>query len=529
MARLPGTSNNDTLSGTTADDSIYGGLGDDSLTGNGGHDIIMGGLGNDTLIAHGHGGGLYGDAGNDYIDARKTGFGQFHIWGGTGNDRIVMSLTNNAGWGSQAYHVYGGEGADRFEFTGVGTTNVVSFSRIDDFDASRDSIWVDGQQINLNALPANMRVVNYVGQQFLLIGNSVVIALEGARLADEFSAFGTSGAEEAHFWSMTSNGGSFPTAIFSQPTVAFVDQVNFVPYSTYAAVDAGLNRISSSGAITGTAAGDYIWAWDSAETNDSILGGLGNDVIDANTGRDTVYGGDGNDLIAGGIDRDLLYGDAGADQIWGGGQNDVIYGGAGDDRLHGGTGNDQVFGGLGNDIVNGNDGNDDLRGDDGHDNIGGQNGHDALYGGAGNDTLTGGNDNDSLWGDAGNDSLVGGAGADRLQGGAGRDVATGGTGNDVFVFQTGDMTLWGATSGTVDERMAQMDLITDFVIGQDKINFAGIAGITSVADFTVWKYTVGTNVHFAMHHAACGQRIVVDVADTVDWASFTASGNFIFS
>ncbi|WP_430463354.1 calcium-binding protein [Tabrizicola sp.] len=572
MANISGTSGNDSLVGTAENDHIHGHAGNDTIIGNGGQDHISAGAGDDRVIHHGRGGGIYGGAGNDYLEASKTGYGQFHIWGDTGNDRIVMSLTNNSGWGSQAYHVYGGEGADRFEFTNAGSTNLYSFTRIDDFDASRDSIWVNGQQLNLNALPANMRIVNYVGQQFLLIGSNVVIALEGARLSDEFSGFGVSQGEEAHFWSMTSAATGFPTAIFNQPTVAFIDQVNFVPYATYSAFDAGLNRIATDGVangvsvpVNGSAAGDYIWVWDSALTSNVINGLGGNDVIDANTGRDTVYGGDGDDLIAGGIDRDTLYGDNGNDQIWGGSQNDVLFGGAGNDRLHGGTGNDvlngglgndtlhgdeghdllrgddgndnmgglngndTLFGGAGNDIVNGNDGNDDVRGDDGNDNISGQNGNDRLYGGTGNDTLTGGNDNDSLWGDAGNDSLVGGAGNDRIQGGAGRDSATGSSGNDVFVFQTGDMTNWGATTGTTAERMAQLDLITDFVIGQDKIHFAGISGITSVSDFTVWQYTVGTNVHFAMSHSATGQRILVDVADTVTWSQFTASTNFIFS
>ncbi len=529
MATYHGTTGNDSYLGTTGNDMIHGNAGNDTLNGNGGQDHIDGGAGNDTITISGTGGGGSGGEGNDIFYSTKQGYGQYHLWGDRGNDRFVISLANQVGWGSQGHHLYGGEGADQFEFTGVSLTNEYSFSRIDDFDASRDSIWVSGVKLNFAALPSNMRVVNYVGQQFLLIGTKTVIALEGARLSDEFSGFGTSQAEEAHFWSKTATATGFPTAIFNQPTAAFIDQVNFVPFSAYSAVDGALNRIHAHGTINGTAGNDYVWAWNPDTTSDSILGGAGNDVIDANTGRDTVYGGEGHDLIAGGVDRDVLYGDNGNDQIWGGTQNDSLYGGAGDDKLHGGSGNDDVRGGVGNDTVNGNEGNDVLRGEDGNDNIGGQNGNDTLYGGAGNDTLTGANGNDTLIGDAGNDVLNGGANNDRLTGGAGRDAVTGSTGNDVFVFQTGDMTNWGATTGTTDQRMAQLDVITDFVIGQDKINFAGISGIDSVSDFTVWKYTVGSNVFFAMHNAASGQRILVDVAYTVEWADFTAASNFIFS
>lgn len=39
---------------------------------------------------------------------------------------------------------------------------------------------------------------------------------------------------------------------------------------------------------------------------------------------------------------------------------------------------------------------------------------------------------------------------------------------------------------------------------------------------------VGTNAYFAMHHEASGQRILVDVADNVEWSQFTAASNFIF-
>lgn len=592
MVHYNGTSGNDNYVGTTGSDHINGGDGNDTLNGNGNPDYqnddhIYGGNGNDRIIINGRGGGAWGGTGDDIIESAKLGYGQFHFWGDTGNDRIVMSLANNVGWGTQAYHAYGGEGADRFEFNGVGTTNEYYFSRIDDFDASRDSIVVDGQVLNLNALPSNMRVVNFVGQQFLLIGNNVVIALEGARLAVEFSGYGTSQAEEAHFWSKAgdpANGvPAFPTEIFSQAAVAFVDQVNFVPWASYSTVNASLNRINGNGTINSGATNDYIWAWNASTTSDSISSGAGNDVIDANTGRDTVYGGDGNDLIAGGIDRDTLYGDAGNDQLWGGSQNDFLYGGTGRDALNGGTSNDRLQGGADHDSLSGDDGNDSLYGEDGNDNLGGQNGNDLLYGGLGNDTMWGDADEDSLYGDDGNDQmhgqtgndrvygglgndivngndgndrvygdsgndniggqngndlayggsgqdiLTGGSGNDSLYGGAERDQVTGNSGNDVFVFQAGDMISWNNLTAAERENSASYDLITDFVIGQDKINFSGVAGATQVSDFTIWKHTEGTNVFFFMDIKSTHERVLVDVADTVTWSQFAVASNFIFN
>jgi Ca2+-binding RTX toxin-like protein len=497
MALLQGTVGNDSLLGTTADDEIFGAAGNDTLRGGGGFDSIFGGGGNDLIfltitgaLQHGLEYSAFGGDGNDVITVNRTGYGQTHAWGGSGDDRIIMNLAGPQGTGTPAIHVYGGEGADRFEFTNTATAAGITFSRIDDFDASQDSIYVNGQLLNLSALPSGMRVVNYVGQQFLLV-DQTVIALEGARLAVEFSDFGKSGLEELHFWTNSSTSSGFPD-IFSAATTAFVDPVNFVPYSTYSAVDASLNRLNDYGTITGSVGSDYIWAWNSNITSDSISGGNGNDVIDANVGRDTVSGGDGNDLIAGGIDRDTLAGDAGADRVWGGSQNDSVTGGVGDDSLNGGTGNDILRGGNEADVVQGN------------------------------------SDADLLFGDAGNDRLFGGNGADFLRGGAGADEMTGGAEGDTFAFATGEMVTWGSTVGTTDDRFLQLDIVNDFVVGQDKLRFINQPGVASVADLTIWKVTISGNAYFAVATPVGGERILVDVADNVSYADFATTGNFLF-
>ena len=76
------------------------------------------------------------------------------------------------------------------------------------------------------------------------------------------------------------------------------------------------------------------------------------------------------------------------------------------------------------------------------DTISGGNGKDTILGGAGNDSIYGGNENDKLQGDAGNDTL---------NGGAGNDTLTGSAGSDVFVYESGN------------------DIITDYKVGEDKI------------------------------------------------------------
>ncbi len=109
-------------------------------------------------------------------------------------------------------------------------------------------------------------------------------------------------------------------------------------------------------------------------------------------------------------------------------------------------------------------------GSGGVDTIYGMNGNDTLEGRSGDDFIRGGDGNDILRGDDGNDRLFGDAGNDVLFGGKGNDVMTGGTGNDVFAFATGDF------------GVGNMDKITDFVRGQDKLDF-NLVQLSSGGDF----------------------------------------------
>ena len=306
------TNSDDYYAGTSAAEHIIGRQGNDTIVGGGGSDTLNGWAGDDQLISHGAGGLLSGDTGDDYLEAKKTTYGQYHMYGGEGDDTFVMHLDNNHGWGHQGFHVYGRDQADEFHFVGVGTTNAPMLSRIDDFDASQDSIWVDGTEIDLHALPANMRIVDYYGQQWLVIDNNVMIGLEGARMyAPQGVPTMMGSAGEMHFH-------AFPSDLADLETVEFFDQVNFVPYSHYEQVFGSLNQISGT---TTTPGADYFYG----HNEDSYINmGGGADVVNAGKGRDTVFGGAGDDLIAGGMDDDVLFGDVGNDQIWGGSENDSI-------------------------------------------------------------------------------------------------------------------------------------------------------------------------------------------------------------
>jgi Ca2+-binding RTX toxin-like protein len=139
------------------------------------------------------------------------------------------------------------------------------------------------------------------------------------------------------------------------------------------------------------------------------------------------------------------------DRVTGSPLNDIIHARPGNDYLHGKAGDDLLYGQKGHDGIRGGKGNDIIFGGKGIDFISGDRGSDLIYGAKGNDRIYGGNGSDILFGDGGNDYLFGEIGADTL---------TGGLGFDVFAIAI--------DTGSTD--LAAADVITDFILNQDKID-----------------------------------------------------------
>ncbi|WP_434052983.1 MAG: calcium-binding protein [Roseibium sp.] len=257
--------------------------------------------------------------------------------------------------------------------------------------------------------------------------------------------------------------------------------------------------------------------------NDILYGGQQNDELNGNNGDDTLYGESGNDTLNGGSGNDTLDGGNENDTLNGGSGDDVMQGGYGDDSLNGGTGDDTMDGGNGVDMLIGGSGNDIMQGGYGEDILKGGAGNDELRGGHNNDKLYGGHDDDTFYGDAGNDYMHGGRGNDTvdysafgvdlsillhnkkahgleigtdtlhfidniksgsgndiLKGTSGVNVIDGGAGNDEIRSLGGSDTLTGGTGiDTFIFRsydLSGVDLITDFAIGTDLLDFSHLAG-----------------------------------------------------
>lgn len=471
---------------------------------------IHGGQGDDHLIHHrnlsvgSHASvGLVGFGGNDILEASVPNRGQVHMFAADGDDWMIMDVTKISGaQGHQGHHAYGGHGRDTFQFVNVDRNLSPIVGRLDDFDPTADRIMIENMIIDLFDLPSriqlangafvNIRVVeiehpefraeNLGKQHFLVIGDQIFYALEGAR--DLIN--GTSGrtGEERHFLSKN----AFPE-LLSAPSVQYENPVNFVPLEFILGRESELNlNWSPAGAVITADIGDkqgaHIFGSKSNHSHTAssgaqeMFGSNGHDVIDGNTGNDTIFGGLGDDLIAGGIDNDLLFGGLGDDTIWGGDGDDTIYSNAGNDYVEGNRGADLIIAGPGDSILKGGDGDDRIFAFSGINTLHGDDGNDLLVGGIQGDTLFGGNGNDVLIGDT--VRFVGGS--DRLVGGPGNDFLMGGAGADTFVFSPNH---GNDTIGAIDRNAGDLDqwnwrdIGVDFEPGVDKILLTGFERVNT--------------------------------------------------
>lgn len=399
---------------------------------------------------------------------------------GFGDDIIRLDTATRTADSSDfrfGHHVFGGDGQDRFAFIGVAKSDQRITGRLDDFDPSRDSIWVDGRIVDLRHPPDNVRIVGYAGQQWLLIDERILYGLEGARHRSPTIAADNKNAlefQEDHFIDWPEE---WAEGVPQSATITYRDPVNAVPAKYVPARPGNLNEITASdGVAEGTARADEIHGEQNVDNR--LRGHGGRDYIWADRGDDTVSGGDGADTLDGFLGKDLLYGNAGDDIIDGNKSHDRIYGGPGRDTLSGGLDNDSISGGLGADLIFGGTEQDRLVGDHGADRIFGGSGADTLIGSVGEDRLRGGAGDDRIFGgghgdllighggrdrlegDAGADHLIGGSGRDTLAGGRGPDLLTGGAGADSFVFHA----IQDAPRGS------ERDVITEFGFGDDKLH-----------------------------------------------------------
>ncbi|WP_040449093.1 cadherin domain-containing protein [Hoeflea phototrophica] len=249
-----------------------------------------------------------------------------------------------------------------------------------------------------------------------------------------------------------------------------------------------LNGGAGNDTIHGGAQGDLLIG---GAGDDRLYGGAGNDTLRLESGADVLDGGDGHDVLdiwsSGGVTVNLATGTvsgtgvngttvSGIEEVWGGDGNDILTGSSAAETLYGDNGNDTISGGAGDD------------------NLYGEVGEDQLSGGTGDDLLSGGAGDDTMFGEDGNDIFIYAAGD-------GRDDVSGGSGGgwtDAITLQGMDGAIsidgrevtgqgWemdlDSGSSVVSQNGESLTLSNDasgrieFADG-DRIDFAGIERIT---------------------------------------------------
>ena len=255
-------------------------------------------------------------------------------------------------------------------------------------------------------------------------------------------------------------------------------------------LDGGTGNDSMSGGL-----GDDVYIVDSAGDVVTELSGEGEDEIatalasytltDPNIERlsglsatgQTLTGNGGDNAVSGGNGDDSLHGGAGSDSLAGNGGADLLDGGAGDDMMFGGIGDDVYLTDSQNDLAIESPG-------EGYDRVETTAasftlgyGVEALVGLL--DTgqkLTGGFDANVITGGAGNDILDGGYGADTLRGGLG---------NDTYLADYSDLIVESADGG-VDEVLTTSSVTLSAFV--EKLT------LTSAANYATLTGNDGDNV-----------------------------------
>ncbi|MEG5072570.1 cadherin-like domain-containing protein, partial [Microcoleus sp. B3-D2] len=526
-----GDDGDDSVSGGAGDDTVMGGVGSDNCAGDDGDDSVSGGAGDDTVMG---GDGSDNCAGDDGDDSVSGGAGDDTVMGGAGDDTLVTGDGNDmagggdgddsvSGGGDGEDTLMGGDGNDTLmggtgnhTCIGGGGTDVFAMSDtnsgvsavISDYEDGIDKFMlIDG--LNFNSLS----FVQVEANTEIRVNNTTLVRLSNVN-ATQIDAGDFLGVDpQTQTPNQTPTQTPTPTAnpIFNPPRVGankngvagssggeqkinresleYVDdqqgpggivytitelpdpttgQLFFKgapvqPGSTFTQADINEGFVSFKATVgyegeagfgfkVSNGRNEFRGQRFSLIVEQNVFNFAGTQqaqvIVGSATLDNDIEGSDADDDITGGEANDRIIGGKGKDTIKGGNDDDDIDSGDDDDDIEAGGGNDKLKAGKGNDTVKGGDGDDDIDGDDDDDDIDGGIGDDTVVGGAGNDVLTGNEGNDTIEGGLGTNTLIGGGGRDR------------------FIYQTSreDITT-----------VAEADLLSDFNVTEDVLEFSNAA------------------------------------------------------
>ena len=531
----------------------------------GGNDTITGGTGADTL---------FGGGGDDYINASQGGTDTIN--GGTGGDTIYMgaalTAADNIDGGGDLSLTGGaadtvqlkGDYAAGVTFTATTMVNVHVLSLM---GAASGANSTDVYNLTFNAATVaagqQLRIVanGFSGTNALHINASATsgdVSVKGGPGSDSFIGGAGNDVFRPGMGSTDMFDGGGGTNRVAFYTTAVSSGVTVDLSITGTAQNTGLDTITLNNVqdLTGTAFADVLKG---NGQNNSIEGAGGNDTITAGGGDDIVEvgspdsnslptdlhanGGNGTDLISFYLDTyGVTTGATFSLAVTGAqvtGQGTVTA--ANFENAQGTSADDHLTGDSGDNILLGADGNDTLIGGDGNDTLYGDkaivwetattfNSMPTLI-----NTLAG---NDVLMGGAGNDTLIGGAGNDTMDGGSGMNIAifSGDAAAYTFSFSHGTLTVTGP-DGTDTLTNIQTLVFADKIgtVGNGTVTFKPTA-VTALkviadsgADLSVPHYvylTLTTNQNVT---AAAGTTLLLSNGATAQYVSGTGTKGLVFA
>ncbi len=502
----------DTITGGAQADTISTGNGNDTINAKsrpvlGGFDVVDGGAGTDTLIVDASsetaavqlfsGGSptysLFSDSGRFRADAYNIERVMFT--GGAGDDSFntgAGGVTVDGGGGIDHWLVNLGALTAAVEFilgttaaiVPAGLTAIANIERITMTTGSGNDNIVGGAEADTINTGAGDDTVNAKSRP---AGGGFDV-VDGGIGTDTLVVNATSETQAVQLFT----GGSPTFSIFSGSNNFRVDAYNFEHVMiTGGGGDDAFNTGAGGVTVDGRGGIDH-WLADYSTMTANITFTLGTTTSIASVGltsiqrieRLTIITGSGKDTITGGGQADSINTGAGNDTINAtsrptGGGFDVVDGGTGVDSLivdtSAETADVQLFAGGSPSFG--------LFSDSGNFRVDAYNMEKIIFtGGSGNDTAGGlaqadtldmGIGNDQASGGGGADTIAGGGGVDRLQGGRGADTLGGGGGADTFIY---------ASVAESSVKPNEIDTITDFQSGTDKLDLAAIDANVLFAD-----------------------------------------------
>ncbi|MDX1917938.1 MAG: calcium-binding protein [Candidatus Caenarcaniphilales bacterium] len=456
MARIFGSRQDDTLTGTASRDSLYGRDGNDQIFGDLGNDLIRGSNGADLLSGDAGNDRLFGGRGNDTL---LGGLGADRIFGGSGDDLIVADQGND--------RLNGGRGNDVYIFSGSFGRDFIQ----DPFGQNVLDLTTLNGNLTVNLVRSGLKIrlgensINWTSSTRIykvLTGNGDDFFLGFARRSESFD--GGLGDDTLSYRNI--QGTRFGLLIegdFADGVDGLAGRTNFRGraddfintdriFGTKARDTLSLENTPNGVSVdlkNGTAEDLVTGRLFEFTSIENLAGSSQDDQLTGNDLANTIDGGDGNDFIDGGIGRDTMIGGAGDDIYVVDNSDDIV------SELFG-EGNDSVRSSI-NYILQ-----------DNIENL-------TLLG---NGNLRGtGNRSDNL--------LIGNGGANILNGLAGNDFLQGGDGNDEYLYNY-------FLSSNESDRILDTD-------GNDTIDFTNFNGGVTVEEARNWIWHAldsGTDTDF---------------------------------